>query len=78
MSAPSPWLDVHRSSRAPRNHVETADEETDESESEASTDDGSPDSDTAAKTNPWDDVESTRRPSQTAVDLPSPDQPADD
>ena len=74
MPAPSPWLDVHRSSRVPRSHTQ----ESDESEEDESTEEKVTDSDTAATTNPWDDVEAARRPSQTAVDLPSPDQPADD
>jgi hypothetical protein len=77
MPAPSPWLDVHRSSRAPRSHAQES-EETDVSDGDESTEERATDSDTAATTNPWDDVEAARRPSQTAVDLPSPDQPADD
>jgi hypothetical protein len=78
MTAPSPWLDVHRSSRPPRSHGAESDEETDDSESESETETESADGTTASKTNPWDDIEPARRPSQSAVDLPSPDQQAGD
>lgn len=78
MTVPSPWLDVHRSSRPPRSDAAESDEETDESEAKSETETESADGNTASKTNPWDDIESSRRPSQSAVDLPSPDQPAGD
>jgi hypothetical protein len=71
MKPTSPWLDVHRPS-GPQPHVPiivAADETDPTSESTA---------DSESRTNPWENVESATRPSQSSVDLPSPDQPADD
>lgn len=67
----SPWLDVHR------RHLPPAGPRDDEAaRSEDADDVGESD----PETNPWDDVDASGRPSQTDVDLPSPDpvSPVDD
>ena len=71
MEPTSPWLDIHRPS-GPQPHVPII-AAGDENDSTAE-----PTADSESKTNPWENIESATRPSQSSVDLPSPDQPADD
>lgn len=77
MEPSSPWLDIHRASGQQRTADESPSTECD-SDEKASDKAVTADGETEARTNPWDGVESARRPSQTNVALPSPDQPADD
>ncbi|WP_340099360.1 hypothetical protein [Salinibaculum salinum] len=74
MTASSPWLDIHRGDSVP-------DDVTDESDSsDATASEDVTGTESEAKTNPWEGVDTARRPSQTDVDLPTPatDSPADD
>ncbi|WP_302080354.1 hypothetical protein [Salinibaculum rarum] len=73
MGVPRVWLDVNRGRQSRDDASGTGDSPPEASENTDA-------NGTASKTNPWDDVEAARRPSQTDVDLPTPktDQPADD
>jgi hypothetical protein len=78
MDPSSPWLDIHRPTGPRRTHGDADEDSESESESESDDDSAVGNSETEAKSNPWDGVDARRRPSQSSVDLPSPDQPADD
>ncbi|MEF8784910.1 MAG: hypothetical protein V5A45_03175 [Haloarculaceae archaeon] len=79
MGVASPWLDVHRG-RQPRDGSNDTSDAGVDSEGESGECTDTTGSETETRTNPWEDVDTARRPSQTDVDLPTPatDSPADD
>ena len=81
MGVASPWLDVHRGHQSRDGSNDKSDSTVNsEEESGKQTAATGSEIESEAKTNPWEGVETARRPSQTDVDLPTPatDSPADD